>query len=62
MENTKNYVVVKTGFEGLFDAMVTLAESDIASGKDKLVADAKQGINEWLTLLRKLDIADAIIE
>ena len=61
MENTRNYVVAETGFEGLFEAMVTLAEADMASDNETLATDAKQGLAEWLTVLRKLDIADAII-
>ena len=61
MENTRNYVVAETGFEGLFEAMVAQAERDMASENVTLAQDAKTGIAEWLTVLRKLDIADAII-
>ena len=61
MENTRNYVVAEVGFEALFEAMVTLAEADMASDNETLATDAKNGLAEWLTVLRKLDIADAII-
>ena len=87
MENTRNYVVAEVGFEGLFEAMVALAEADIQAGKKKIetanrieatghnlkhvkplrehgeamVNEAREGLAEWLTVLRKLDIADAII-
>lgn len=75
MEN-KNYVVAEVGFEGLFEAMVALAEADMQKAcetmrkaqtvKDfekgeALLLEARGGINEWLKVLRKLDIADAII-
>ena len=60
MEN-KNYVVVEVGYEALFEAMVTLAEADMANKNARLAEEAKQGLTEWLTVLRKLDIADAII-
>lgn len=85
----KNYVVVDTGYEALFEAMVLQAEADIENAKikmevawqmaytqddkqltkaeaiakkaEKLQADAKQGLAEWLKVLRVLDIADAVI-
>lgn len=59
MENTKNYVVAEVGFEALFEAMVAQAEADMK--KENLAQDAKQGLAEWLIILKKLDIADAII-
>ncbi len=76
MENTMNYVVAEVGFEGLFNAMVAQAEADMKKAceimkesttvKDfekgeTLLIEAREGINEWLTVLRKLDIADAVI-
>ena len=61
MENTKNYVIAEVGFEGLFEAMVALAESDMKSKNETLATDAKQGLAEWLKVLKVLDIADAII-
>lgn len=76
MENTMNYVVAEVGFEGLFNAMVAQAEADMKKAceimkesttvKDfekgeTLLIEARGGINEWLTVLRKLDIADAVI-
>ena len=60
MEN-KNYVVAEVGFEGLFEAMVALAESDMKKDNEALANEAREGLAEWLTVLRKLDIADAII-
>ena len=61
MENTKNYVVAEVGFEGLFEAMVAQAEHDMTSDTARLAEDAKQGMQEWLKVLRSLDIADTII-
>ena len=61
MENTKNYVVAEVGFEGLFEAMVAQAEHDMTSDNASLAEDAKQGMQEWLKVLRSLDIADTII-
>lgn len=61
MENTRNYVVAETGFEGLFEAMVAQAERDMTSENVMLAQDAREGLTEWLTVLKKLDIADAII-
>lgn len=61
MENTKNYVVAEVGFEGLFEAMVALAESDIQKGNEALANEAREGLAEWLMLLKRLDIADAVI-
>jgi len=60
MEN-KNYVVAEVGFEGLFEAMVALAESDMKKDNEALANEAREGLAEWLTILRKLDIADAVI-
>ena len=61
MENTMNYVVAEVGFEGLFNAMVAQAERDMTSENVTLAQDAREGLSEWLTVLRKLDIADAVI-
>ena len=61
MENTKTYVVAEVGFEALFEAMVAQAEADMASKNARLAEDAKQGLTEWLKVLKVLDIADAII-
>lgn len=62
MENAKVYVVAEVGFEALFEAMVTLAEADIKSKNENEKQDAMQGLQEWLKVLRTLDIADAIIK
>ena len=61
MENKMNYVVAEVGFEGLFEAMVALAESDIKKDNEALANEAREGLAEWLVVLRKLDIADAVI-
>ena len=61
MENTNVYVVAEVGFEGLFEAMVAQAERDMVSDNETLAQDAKQGLAEWLKVLKVLDIADAII-
>ena len=61
MENTKIYVVAEVGFEALFEAMVAQAEADMASKNARLAEDAKQGLAEWLKVLKVLDIADAVI-
>lgn len=58
---TKMYVVAEVGFEALFEAMVTLAEADMASKNARLAEDAKAGLTEWLKVLKALDIADAVI-
>lgn len=60
MENT-NYVVADAGFEGLFEAMVAQAERDMTSENVTLAQDAREGLTEWLMVLKKLDIADAVI-
>ena len=60
MEN-RNYVVAEVGYEGLFEAMVAQAEADIKKGNEALATEAREGLAEWLTVLRKLDIADAVI-
>ena len=57
----KNYVVAEVGFEGLFEAMVALAESDMKKDNEALANEAREGLAEWLVVLRKLDIADAVI-
>ena len=61
MENKTNYVVAEVGFEGLFEAMVALAESDMKKDNEALANEAREGLAEWLVVLRKLDIADAVI-
>ena len=61
MKNTMNYVVAEVGFEGLFEAMVAQAERDMVSDNETLAQDAKDGLVEWLKVLKVLDIADAII-
>ena len=61
MENANAYVVVEVGFEGLFEAMVKLAEKDMTSKNAKLAEDARQGLTDWLKVLKALDIADAVI-
>lgn len=61
MENKMNYVVAEVGFEGLFEAMVALAESDMKKDNEALATEAREGLTEWLTVLKRLDIADAII-
>lgn len=61
MEN-KNYVLNGVGFGALFEAMVALAESDMKKDNEALANEAREGLAEWLVVLRKLDIADAIIE
>lgn len=61
MENTNSYVVAEVGFEGLFEAMIAQAERDMVSDNETLAQDAKQGLAEWLKVLKVLDIADAII-
>ena len=61
MENTRNYVVAEVGYEALFEAMVAQAETDMQKDNKALVNEAREGLAEWLTLLKRLDIADAII-
>lgn len=76
MENTKMYVVAEVGYEALFEAMVAQAEVDMKKGceimkasqtvKDfekgeSLLLEARQGIQDWLKVLKVLDIADAVI-
>lgn len=59
MENTKNYVVAEVGYEALFEAMIAQAEADME--KENLAQDARQGLADWLKVLKVLDIADAVI-
>ena len=59
MKNTKNYVIAEVGYEALFEAMVAQAEVDME--KKNLAQDAKQGLADWLKVLKVLDIADAVI-
>ena len=42
------------------DEQITKAEA-IAKKAEKLQADAKQGLADWVKVLRTLDIADAVI-
>lgn len=61
-EESKNYVVVNgVGFTALFEAMVTLAEADMKKDNKERANEAREGLVEWLTILKRLDIADAII-
>jgi len=61
MENTRNYVVAEVGYEALFEAMVAQAETDMQKDNKVLANEAREGLAEWLTLLKRLDIADAVI-
>lgn len=60
MEN-KSYVINGVGYGALFEAMVTLAEEDMKKDNKTLADDAKQGLVEWLKVLKVLDIADAVL-
>lgn len=60
MEN-RTYVTAEVGYEALFEAMVAQAEADMQKNDEALVNEAREGMVEWLTVLRKLDIADAVI-
>lgn len=62
MENeNRNYVLNGVGFTALFEAMVAQAEADMKKDNKALATEAREGLAEWLVVLRKLDIADAVI-